>query len=283
MKKINPSVFIYKKILSIYPFLSHREKRSFVLQAKPYLKKYSSQLSLKEKLVSLRSLLLVLKNDHADLREAPTKTGKKKGVKGLLTPEIFFDKKDKILLLRIPSWRADLAGIEKKLIRACVQNKKQTRGILLDVRENGGGDSRIAHAFASIFFEKPISYGYFLKKEKGKLQKTEAVLKSNGKIFINTPIVILISKKCFSSNELFLAPFVVRKRALLIGETTRGGSGNPISLPITVGTAKMVARIPQWRFFLKGKKQPIEKTKIKPTIQYAKADILDFAKKQLLN
>jgi C-terminal processing protease CtpA/Prc len=105
----------------------------------------------------------------------------------------------------------------------------------------------------------------------------------NGEVYIDAPIAILISKKCFSSNELFLAPFKTRGRATLIGTSTRGGSANPIREEVTIGGIKMVARIPQWRFFLKGEKRPIEITKIKPDISYSKSDIVAFAERYLSN
>jgi C-terminal processing protease CtpA/Prc len=275
-----PIHFVYKKILSTYPFLSTSEKDIFISRATPILKKYPSKITLKEKLTLIRSVLTLLKNGHADLKEAPPyKKFPKKRIK-FLEPKITLDKR--ILIITIPTWRSDLDGIQEKLIKACVKNKNKYDSILIDVRDNTGGDSRIAHSFASIFFQNPISYGVFVTRRKnGKLQKKEAVLKSHQNIYIDVPLTILISGKCFSSNELFLAPFVVGKRAILIGETTRGGSANPLSFEIVVDEAHMIARVPQWRFFLKGKKQPIEKTKIKPNIRYIKSDIIQFAEKQL--
>lgn len=95
--------------------------------------------------------------------------------------------------------------------------------------------------------------------------------------------MILISRRCFSSNELFLAPFKISKRAVLIGEPTAGGSANPVSEAIKINGEKFVVRIQTWRFFLKGKRYPIEKTKIEPDIVYEADDIENFTKNKLLN
>jgi retinol-binding protein 3 len=176
-----------------------------------------------------------------------------------------------------------LGKIDKKLNSFCQKNINKYNAIIIDVRDNQGGASKIAHNFASIFFDKPVSYGKFTKKWKGrKLTTTTGKLEPNGEIFINKPIAILISKKCFSSNELFLAPFKISKRATLIGETTRGGSANPISEIIKCSGKEFVVKIPTWRFFLKGKKQPIEKTKIRPDIFYKGKNIEKFVKGYLL-
>jgi len=151
------------------------------------------------------------------------------------------------------------------------------------VQENQGGWSKMAHNFASIFFKKNVVYGKFAKKGKnGRLKISKDKLESNKNIFIDKPVVVLISEKCFSSNELFLAPFKVSKRAVLIGRTTRGGSANPISETIEINKKKFIVRIPTWRFFLKGEDKPIEKTKIKPDVVYKGDDIEKFAENYLL-
>ena len=163
------------------------------------------------------------------------------------------------------------------------KNIEKYDAIIIDVRENQGGSSRIAHNFANIFFKKTVVYGKFIKKkESGKLITTIGKLKPNKKIFIDKPILILISKKCFSSNELFLAPFKISKRAILVGEPTTGGSANPISEIIKISGKKFVIRIPTWRFFLKGEKRPIEKTRINPDIIYKSKNIEKFAKSYLM-
>ena len=94
-------------------------------------------------------------------------------------------------------------------------------------------------------------------------------------------MVILISNKCFSSNELFLAPFKVTGRATLIGEKTAGGSGNPVEIDIEIDKKKYVVRIPAWRFILKGEEKPIEQTAIVPNVSYLEEDIVEYAKKFL--
>lgn len=277
---MTPIGLVYEKILSVFPFLSKSERNLFVSHAKPLLKKYFQKTILKERIAVIRMLLVLLKNGHADLKEAPSrKRLPKKWIKQL-EPTITLNKT--ILIITIPTWRMELKGLQDKLIKACTKYRKQYQAILIDVRSNGGGSSRTAHDFASIFFKKSVFYGTFVGKKNGRLKKWRGVLQPHKSIFIDVPIAILISEKCFSSNELFLAPFVVSKRALLIGRETRGGSANPLSLEIKIEKARMIVRIPQWRFFLRGKKQPIEKTKIKPNIRYIRSDIIQFAEKKLL-
>jgi C-terminal processing protease CtpA/Prc len=221
-------------------------------------------------------------NGHADIKEyhKPDRNFMRR-VKPKRMPS--FEMKNRILYIKIPSWLMWLGRIDKKLNGFCRKNIKKYDAIIIDVRENQGGASKIAHGFAGIFFKNPVIYGKFVRrKSNGNLITRTDKLKPNNKIFIDKPIAILISRKCFSSNELFLAPFKISKRAVLIGEPTAGGSANPISKIVKLSEKKFIVRIPTWRFFLKGKKQPIEKTKIYPDILYKGKNIEKFAEKYLL-
>ena len=263
---------IYNKIVDVYPFLSEKERIDFEKKAKNLIKK--TLFSKK----GVGFLLNLLKNPHAYLwvwkKPSLAKIRKKRKVLSKI--------ENRTLSLTIPSWSGELGVLDKKLIDICVKNIERYDGILIDVRNNQGGNSRIAHSFASIFFKTPCVYGKFIKrKEGGKLFSVTAVLQPNSEIYLDKSIVILTSNKCFSSNELFLAPFKVSGRAILIGEKTRGGSGNPMQEEVSIGHKKIIVLIPTWRFFLARSNDPIEKTKINPDIIYKKKNILNFAVKYL--
>lgn len=272
---------IYKKILKVYPFLTKTEKDFFDKKSKIIMDKFlNGNIEAKEAINNL--LHLLNGNGHADIKEwqKPNRNFMREA-KVRKSPT--FNIENRILFIKIPSWAMWLGKINKKLVSFCKNNAKKYNALIIDVRENQGGSSRIAHNFANIFFKKIVVYGKFSKKNKnGKLKTTAGKLEPNKDIFIDKPIVILISNKCFSSNELFLAPFKISKRAVLIGQPTAGGSANPISEIIKISDKKFVVRIPTWRFFLKGKSKPIEKTKIIPDIIYDNKDIENFARNYLL-
>ncbi len=272
---------IHQIILKVYPFLTKIEKDNFEKKSQIILDKFKrNELEVESAIKNL--LNLFNGNIHADIKEWHRLTRNhicELKIKQMPSLKI----EDKILYIKIPSWGRWLGEIDKKLNKFCQNNIDKYNAIIIDVRENQGGASSIAHNFASIFFQKIIVYGKFIKKkENGKLATSLGKLIPNKKIFINKPIAILISKKCFSSNELFLAPFKISKRAVLVGESTGGGSANPTSEVIKISGKKFVVRIPTWRFFLKGKSQPVEKTKISPDIFYKGRNIEGFAKNYLI-
>lgn len=269
---------IHQKILKVYPFLTKTEKNSFERKSQIILDKFrQGKLETENTIKDLMSLFNG--SGHADVRE--WHKPKIRSARKRLKPT--FNIKDRILFLQIPSWSLLLGDISKKLIDICLKNINKYDGIIIDVSGNGGGSSKIAHDFAGIFFKKDIVFGKFFKKsEKGKIYFSTGKLGSNKKHYLGKPLIILISRKCFSSNELFLAPFKISRRAVLIGESTAGGSANPISEMVNISGKKFVVKIPTWRFFLKGKRRPIEKTKIDPDIIYKGKDIEKFAKNYLI-
>ncbi len=265
---------IYQRIIDTYPFLNKQELLGFQESAQKIL----ANKKLPQ-LVLIQKILKLLNNQHADIKLL---------FKGKSSPraelKLIYKIEDGILYIEIPSWTKSLKSLDKELINVCVQNENKYQGIILDVRENQGGDSILAHNFAGIFFKKAVTYGKIIKNVKGDgLKKLSMVQFPNKKIYINKPIIILISRKSFSSNELFLAPFKIAGRAKLVGTTTGGGSANPVRENITLSSREYVLRIPTWRFFLKGQRQPLEETKITPDIFYHKNDIVEFAQKLLSN
>ena len=272
---------IYKKILKIYPFLTKTEKNIFDKKSKIIMNNFlNGNLETSEAIKNL--LCLFDGNGHADIKEWQ-KPNRNFMREAKIRRSPTFNIENRILFIKIPSWAMWLGKINKKLVSFCKNNVKKYDALIIDVRENQGGSSKVAHDFANIFFKKIVVYGKFSKKNKnGKLKTTIGKIESNKDIFIDKPIVILISNKCFSSNELFLAPFKISKRAVLIGQPTAGGSANPISEIIKISGKKFVVRIPTWRFLLKKKNKPIEKTKITPDIIYSNKDIENFARNYLL-
>ena len=264
---------IYSKILEVYPFLNKNERFYFEKNARGVIER-----SLRDTKKDIKALLDILKNPHAYLW-----VWKKPSLSHIRKKRKFsYNIKDRILSFVIPSWSGEVGILEKKLIDVCVKNAKRYNGIIIDVRNNKGGNSRIAHRFASIFFQDPYVYGKFIKRgDGGKLYSSLGKLNPNEEIFVSSPMVILISRKCCSSNELFLAPFRLSNRAVLVGQPTRGGSGNPIVEEVIIKDKKIMVLVPTWRFLLRGQKRPIEETKINPHILYTGANIKQFARKIL--
>lgn len=155
--------------------------------------------------------------------------------------------------IRIAEWRESpqLKRAYNQLLLAW--NSKRLHGLIFDVRGNRGGSAKVAQRFAQHFFRHPVGFGSFLTRVSTRslrLKRRKLVLHPV-EPFINIPIAVLVDSWCFSSNEYFIAGLKDNGRAVLAGETTGGGSGNPKRFRIPYGQGEFELDVSTWRFYRK--------------------------------
>ncbi|HJX70764.1 MAG TPA: S41 family peptidase [Bacteroidales bacterium] len=106
------------------------------------------------------------------------------------------------------------------------------KGIIIDVRSNGGGNSRNADLIASRFIDKErlvIKYRYCNGPEHTDFTRwyDYYLQPDSGNNFLK-PVAVLTNRRCFSSTEWFLAEMDAIPHATIVGDTSGGGSGNPL-------------------------------------------------------
>ncbi len=125
--------------------------------------------------------------------------------------------------------------------------------IIIDLRENGGGGDEEVEFVLNTFFEKSIyvdKYQYLRKTHPGTMKWLEKYWpfplplwseveheytdqhRRPKKTFFTNRLVALISPGCFSSCETIASVLKIEKRALVVGETTHGGAGDPVAFAI---------------------------------------------------
>lgn len=94
-------------------------------------------------------------------------------------------------------------------------NKKDIKGLILDLRDNGGGDFDASIAIADIFLEdlEVVS----VKDARGKKTIHRAAAGS-----FKLPMVVLVNGNSASASEILAGALKDNKRALLVGEKTFG-------------------------------------------------------------
>jgi carboxyl-terminal processing protease len=109
---------------------------------------------------------------------------------------------------------------------------KDKQGIIIDLRTNGGGNSVNAETIASRFAdEKRLSYKYYQKIGSGKHDFSDwydCYIGPNGPAQYLKPVVVLTSRRTFSSAEIFILYMKAFPHVHIVGDTTRGGIGGPI-------------------------------------------------------
>lgn len=103
--------------------------------------------------------------------------------------------------------------------------------LILDLRNNGGGDSDTVAFIASYVFDtKPVHIIDIYEREANKTTPSWTLAKLPGKRFGGKkPVFVLTSKHTFSGGEELAYDLQTTKRAIVIGETTAGGA-HPVKL-----------------------------------------------------
>ena len=127
----------------------------------------------------------------------------------------------------------------------------KTRGLIIDVRENGGGSSYIGYNIIAKLTDKPFktSAAKVIRYESrpGTEQKWDKYPADSwdpdGKIFYSKPVVVLIGPETFSAAEDFTVAFDYLKRGKMIGLPTGGSTGQPIEFDLPGGgTARVCSK-----------------------------------------
>lgn len=96
--------------------------------------------------------------------------------------------------------------------------------LIIDLRENGGGEPSMIQLINSYFFAEPQHLNSFYIRKGDKTQQFWTQARVPGPKLIDTPIYVLTSGNTFSAAEEFAYNLKNMKRATIVGETTGGGA-----------------------------------------------------------
>jgi hypothetical protein len=115
----------------------------------------------------------------------------------------------------------DKAGIHAV---TAMQYLANTDSVIIDLRDNGGGEGYMGVFLGSYFFSEPVQFTgmYDGPTKSTEIQWTYAYVP--GGRMADTPLFILTSTSTFSAAEDFAYSMQSQKRAMIIGERTRGGA-----------------------------------------------------------
>lgn len=121
---------------------------------------------------------------------------------------------------------------------------RDARALIVDVRPNGGGDDALAYALAGRFSATPIAGGTVRYRSGAGLgPPISRTVPPRGPWTFTKPVVLLVGRGCFSSNESFIAAMATLPHVTVMGDTTGGGSGNPAEHALGGGWRY---RVPRW-------------------------------------
>jgi len=116
-----------------------------------------------------------------------------------------------------------------------------TDALIIDLRENGGGTTDAVPLLASYFFDKRTHIADLYTREGNVTEQQWTSPAVPGSRFgADNEVYILTSKKTFSAAEGLAFALKGLKRAVIVGETTRGGAHPSLIKPINARLALMM-------------------------------------------
>lgn len=117
---------------------------------------------------------------------------------------------------------------------------KDCRGLIIDVRNNGGGELTNAYRLAAPFFTSDQTVGYWQHKtgsghndfSEMEAMNLESSLSSNK---WQKPVAVLCNRRSYSATNFFVSIMRYAPHATIIGGISGGGGGMPMSYEIPCG------------------------------------------------
>ncbi|MFX0087329.1 MAG: S41 family peptidase, partial [Candidatus Hodarchaeota archaeon] len=111
-----------------------------------------------------------------------------------------------------------------KAATAALQFLRNTDAIIIDLRNNGGGEPEMVQLLASYFFEDRTRLNSIERPYEGYVEQYWTYPYLPGKNHSDKDLYILTSKNTFSAAEDFIYALQCQKRAIIVGEITKGGA-----------------------------------------------------------
>ncbi len=171
------------------------------------------RLTVKKKLDNSIKVISIVR-DIVELGETYVKSsvvekdGKKYGVINL--PQFYIDFSDK-------NFRDSAKDMEKEIANL---KKENVEGLLIDLRNNGGGSLKTAIEIAGLFISEGPVVQVKYRGDKPRVQSD-----SNPKIQWNGPLVVLVNELSASASEIFAAAMQDYNRAVIMGGNQTFGKG----------------------------------------------------------
>jgi hypothetical protein len=148
--------------------------------------------------------------------------------------------------------------------------------LIIDLRENGGGDPKMVAYISSYLFDERTHLNDLYNRKENKTEEFWTNPEVPGKKLGGKPVFVLTAKRTFSGAEEFTYNLKNLKRATIVGETTGGGahpvSGHRIDDNFMIG-------VPFARAINPISKTNWEGTGVEPDVKVPAADALETAKK----
>lgn len=131
-------------------------------------------------------------------------------------------------------------GVGDGNVSMMLHNLSMCKGLIIDVRGNGGGQLTKAHTLASHFTNEPLLIGYVAHKtgpgrSDFSTPKAEYLDPASDGVRWQKPVVVLTNRAVFSAANDFVKCMKQCPQVTIMGDKTGGGSGMPFNSELPNG------------------------------------------------
>lgn len=159
---------------------------------------------------------------------------------------------------------------------------KDCRGLIIDVRNNGGGDLNNAYKLAAPFFTENRPIGYWQHKtgpghdDFSTMEELKVDASISGIKWLR-PTVVLSNRRSYSATNMFINMMRYADNAIIVGGTSGGGGGMPMSYEMPCGWTVRFSSVRMYDASKKDIEQGIEPQVLVTMQSTDKDDIIEKA------
>ena len=146
-------------------------------------------------------------------------------------------------------------GAKPEVLDGVLQQLSGCDGLIIDVRNNGGGYASLAETLAGRFTEKQRKFAYWQWKDGPAhddfTKLSPRYIKPEGYLQFTKPIAVLVNRSSYSATNHFALAMKVLPHATLIGDVTGGGGGIPRHNQLPNGWTYRISTTITWSLSMK--------------------------------
>lgn len=181
--------------------------------------------------------------------------------------------------------------ITSKNTKEIIKQLGPIKGLIIDIRDNGGGYETMVDTLASSFFDKKTIVGYIRYKEGPSHSDFSKYfpryIKRTSDDIYKGEIVVLTNRLVYSSANYFVSVMSTLPNVTIIGDKTGGGGGAPFSSELYNGWKFRISRDPLFnsnKEYIENGIEPDIYVNINPIDESNNTDtIIEYAINYLLN